>query len=291
MPDIDPQVFSITRPSLGEYKAFVRRDLIVETYRSAGGHMISHGALHRISVNRTAHQTYAYRLGDGPLRSVERRVPTLEFQPATVRLEAEGDAAEYISVFQSPELYKAVGGAGFDPDDGRSGALGAMADATTLHVALSIALAAGEPGGGDPLLIEHLGLALACCVTRLLRPRPTVRARPITQQRLGRVVDYIESALGRSDLSVEEMAAVAHLSPYHFSHAFKQATGAAPHRFVLERRVKRAQVCLAKNDETLTAIAFASGFSSQAHFCSAFKRFVGVTPGAYRARVQGQGDR
>ncbi|MGO7206585.1 hypothetical protein ACCT30_36540, partial [Rhizobium ruizarguesonis] len=74
MPDIDPQIFSISRPSLGGYKAFVQRDMIVETYRSAAGQMVSRGSLHRISINRTAHGKYAYRLGSGAFRKV-RLVP------------------------------------------------------------------------------------------------------------------------------------------------------------------------------------------------------------------------
>jgi AraC family transcriptional regulator len=247
--------------------------------------MISQGGLHRVSINRTAHQSYAYRIDGAPFRSVQRRKLTLGFQPASTRLEVEGDAAEYISIFQHPELYRSVGGASFDLDLRSIDALSATADATTLQVAVSLATAAGESGGGDPLLMEHLGLALACCVSRLLHVRLDMRIRSMTAQRLARVVDYIEVALGRADLTVEHMAAVAHLSPYHFSRTFKQATGAAPHRFVLERRVRRAQRHLAHGNESLSAIALASGFSSQAHFSSAFKRFVGVTPGEYRAQV------
>ncbi len=43
MLDIDPRIFSINRPSLQQYKAFVQRDFIIETYHSSAGEMVSRG--------------------------------------------------------------------------------------------------------------------------------------------------------------------------------------------------------------------------------------------------------
>jgi AraC family transcriptional regulator len=248
--------------------------------------MASCGSLHRISVNRTAHRKYAYRLGNGTFRSIERRPFTLGFQPATIPLDVEGDEADYISIFQAQALYSSIGGADFKPQDWNSEALSATTDPTTLQVALSLALAVEKAGGADALLMEHLGIALACCVVKLLGARPEAAERPLAQQHLRRVIDQIESLLGKSDLSVEELAAIANLSPYHFSRAFKLATGVAPHRFVLERRIQRARLHLADGNETLAGIAYATGFSSQAHFSSMFRRLTGMTPGEYRQSVR-----
>jgi AraC family transcriptional regulator len=41
--------------------------------------------------------------------------------------------------------------------------------------------------------------------------------------------------------TLEQMAAVVHLSPYHFARQFKVATRLAPHQYVIARRVERAQ--------------------------------------------------
>jgi len=286
MLDVDPQIFSISRPPLDGYKAFVQRDMIVETYRSAAGQMASSGSLHRISINRTAHRRYAYRLGAGALQRVERRPFTLGFQPASVPLEVDGDDASYISIFQAPALYDRIGGAGFQPADRSGEALSAITDPTTLQIALSLALALDNPAGADPLLMEHLGIALACSVVKLLGAAPVRQDRPLAPPHLRRVFDHIERSLGRSDLSVEELAGVAHLSPYHFSRAFKLATGMAPHRFVLERRVARARLHLGAGRESIAEIAYATGFSSQAHFSSMFQRFTGMTPKQYRQSVR-----
>jgi AraC family transcriptional regulator len=287
---IDPQIFSIQRPLLDRYTCLAQRDLIVETYGSAAGHMVSQGSLHRVSLNRTAHRRYAYRSGSDVFRPVSRPAFTLALQPAGITLEVEGDAADYISIFQSPELYCDIAGDAFQPEDWDHALLSATADPLTLHIALSLALAAETADRGDPLLMEHLGLSLARCVIKLLEPRTRTTPSPdsgaLVPQRLRRVMDYVESQLAQTDLSVADLAAIAHLSPYYFSRAFRQATGQAPHRFILQRRIARAQLHLSDGGDTLADIAYATGFSSQAHFSSMFRRLTGMTPRQYRQSVR-----
>ncbi len=286
MLDIDPQIFSINRPSLQQYKAFVQRDLIIETYHSSAGEMVSQGSLHRISINRTAHRKYAHRYGSASFRSLDRPSFTLGFQPASTNFEVEGDAADYISIFQAPKLYENLGLRDFDPDRLNDDALSAASDPTTLQVALSLASAVEQTDCADPLLMEHLGMALACSVVRLLGTRPPVGMRSIPSEKLKRVIEYVEDYLCRADLNVDELAGVAHMSHFHFSRAFKKAVGKPPHQFILDRRIERARIYLADGKETLSAIAYATGFSSQAHFSSVFRRMVGITPTDYRRSLQ-----
>jgi AraC family transcriptional regulator len=80
------------------------------------------------------------------------------------------------------------------------------------------------------------------------------------------------------------MAAVAHLSPYHFARQFKAATGLPPHQYVITRRVERAEHLLqAGTDRSLAELAAHAGFSDQSQlFSRHFKRLVGVTPGRFR---------
>ena len=79
------------------------------------------------------------------------------------------------------------------------------------------------------------------------------------------------------------MAAVAHLSPYHFARQFKATTGLPPHQYVIARRVERAQHLLRQDSELgLTEVALRVGFLHQSHFSFHFKRIVGVTPGQFR---------
>ena len=96
--------------------------------------------------------------------------------------------------------------------------------------------------------------------------------------KLRMVIEYIMENLGGSP-TLEQMAAVVQLSPYHFARQFKAATGLAPHQYVITRPVARAQHLLRTGGELgLAEVAFRSGFANQSHFCLHFKRFVGVTP-------------
>jgi AraC family transcriptional regulator len=280
------EVFAITRPPLSHYAIVSQPSVIVEAYHSSAGQMSSRGALHRISVNRTAHGRYSFRLGEtGRTHTVARRRDMLCLQPAGMPLFVDGDAADYISIFLTPEIFSgAMQSLPLEEMDGLS--LLVPTDRVTLHLALALAAMTRQPEAADPLVAEQLGTALAVCVSRLLAQQPS-RTTPtqglaISPQRLRRVLDYIEASLGERNLSLAEIAAVAHLSPFHFSRAFKSATGTAPHRFVVERRVDRAKTLLADPEMSLAEIAAAVGFANQAHFSTMFRRLTSMSPRQYR---------
>lgn len=73
----------------------------------------------------------------------------------------------------------------FDPDHLNDGAFSAASDPTTLQVALSLAAAVEQADRADPLSMEHLGMALACSVIRLLGAEPAVGTRSMTSEKLG----------------------------------------------------------------------------------------------------------
>jgi len=83
----------------------------------------------------------------------------------------------------------------------------------------------------------------------------------IPDRSLARVIEFVESHLG-SDLDLASLASVAAMSPYHFARRFKARLGVSPHAYVLERRIRRAQLTLAGNDNALHQIAATCGFSS-----------------------------
>ena len=86
------------------------------------------------------------------------------------------------------------------------------------------------------------------------------------------------------DLSVERLAARAHLSPRQFSRRFTEALGVAPASFVSERRLDEAKRLLGEERSSVEAIASATGFRSADVFRRAFERRFGVGPRDYRAR-------
>ena len=104
----------------------------------------------------------------------------------------------------------------------------------------------------------------------------------ISPFKLRRVVGHIEAHLD-SKLSVQELADIAGLSTAHFARAFRQATGEAPHHFILSRRIIRVRELLRDASLDLTTVALRTGFSSHAHMTSAFQKQTGLAPAAYRA--------
>ena len=106
-------------------------------------------------------------------------------------------------------------------------------------------------------------------------------AAHINNARMMHIRDLIESALGE-DLALERLAAEAGVAVHAFSEAFTKAFGTPPYRYVIQRRVERAKTMLRHTDLPISRIAYDTGFASQSHLATTFKRSVGQTPGAYR---------
>jgi AraC family transcriptional regulator len=102
--------------------------------------------------------------------------------------------------------------------------------------------------------------------------------------RLRRVLERIEASLGE-ELSLAHLSAEAGLNLSHFSRAFKQSMGVAPHRHLVRRRLERARDLLATTDLPILQVALEVGYGSQSHFTTAFRRAIGLTPRRYRSRV------
>jgi AraC-like DNA-binding protein len=102
--------------------------------------------------------------------------------------------------------------------------------------------------------------------------------------RLRRVVEYVQTNL-TGELSLAELSALVHMSPYHFARLFKKSIGVSPRQFVIRRRIAAAKLLLAERSRPMGEVALAVGFSSKSHFTTIFLRITGVTPGHYRAAV------
>jgi transcriptional regulator GlxA family with amidase domain len=83
-------------------------------------------------------------------------------------------------------------------------------------------------------------------------------------------------------MNVSMLSSVVGLSRSHFSRAFHKAVGEPPYAHVFRLRLERAMKLMHESGDTLTEIALATGFSDQAHFSNAFRRFVGTSPSQWR---------
>jgi len=101
---------------------------------------------------------------------------------------------------------------------------------------------------------------------------------------------YIDDNL-QQHLRLAELAALTHMSPYHFARLFRRAAGMPPHRFVLHRRIDAATALLITSTSSIGSIARAVGFSTPSQLTTTFRRLTGVTPSAYRAaRAHGESE-
>ncbi|MEM8728707.1 MAG: AraC family transcriptional regulator [Pseudomonadota bacterium] len=108
------------------------------------------------------------------------------------------------------------------------------------------------------------------------------RSGRLDERRLNILTELIETHLD-ANFGLTNMAEAIDMSPYHFARAFKESTGLSPHQYVMERRIGRARVLMSTTSATLAEVAYATGFSSQAHMTNVFRRKLGVTPGTYRS--------
>lgn len=141
-----------------------------------------------------------------------------------------------------------------------------------------------ERGAGGRLYTEGLGSALAVHVFRaygdgLSRPPPVIGG--LGALRLRRVVDYIEAHLA-DDISLRDLAVQTGLSTHHFGEAFKASTGTSPHRYLVERRIRRAKELLLGAEQSIAEIAISVGFASHSHFTDNFRKLTGTTPSRFR---------
>lgn len=100
------------------------------------------------------------------------------------------------------------------------------------------------------------------------------------------VKHYIDQHFKES-LSLEQLAAKAHMNKYYLVHTFKEEYGVSPINYMISRRIVESKYLLAETDLTLTQIAQLLGFSSPSYFSQAFRKAQGISPMDYRKSTRG----
>lgn len=90
-------------------------------------------------------------------------------------------------------------------------------------------------------------------------------------------------------LDLDELAAAAHVSKYHFLRCFAAAYGMTPAAYLAERRIERAQDLLRATNLTVTEVCLLVGYSSLGSFSAKFRRLVGQSPSEYQASFAATG--
>jgi len=103
-------------------------------------------------------------------------------------------------------------------------------------------------------------------------------------ERLNKALNYLEETWDREP-DLDQAAALAHCSPFHFLRMFEVVCGLGPGEYSRRRRLSRAALDLAAGNKKVIDIALRYGYESPEAFAKAFKRLFGLTPS--EARVPG----
>lgn len=245
---------------------------------------------HLICIHLSPTLELDWRVAGGRLQSRLMTPGDMNFTPANLpRVVRCKEKVEILLISLEPELIaRAAHESGYADKIEFAERLGGH-DPQVQHIGLALKaeLEAGSVAGR--LYGESLANALA---VHLLR-RYSVAGRTIRDftgglpmHKLRMVTEYINDNL-EHDLSLLAIAATIGMSSYHFARMFKQSTGLAPYQYVIERRVKRAQVLLTETDLPIVEVCLCVGFTSQSHFTLLFRKRVGMTPKTYRKATRG----
>ncbi|WP_307022425.1 helix-turn-helix domain-containing protein [Streptomyces canus] len=98
---------------------------------------------------------------------------------------------------------------------------------------------------------------------------------------LGALLPWVLERLDRP-LTVEDLARQARMSSRHLGRRFRETTGTTPLQWLLTQRIRRAQELLEATDDSVDAIATATGMGTATTLRRHFNRTVGVPPDSYR---------
>jgi AraC family transcriptional regulator len=216
----------------------------------------------------------------------------LLLDPGATATAAAASDAEYLLLTLSPSFMLDCAA--------RTGLVGATAtvsfrtsvvkrDERLARLTLDLAGELQQKEAGQEMVIAAL---LEQLVVHLLRHHSNVRRSDeielsrvgLVDRRIRRAIELMHAHLSR-ELPLEEIAASAFLSPFHFARLFKKLTGASPHAYLATLRVARAQALLAETDLSVSEVSARVGYSSSSHFTKAFRQATGLAPRAYRAAL------
>ena len=247
-------------------------------------------AQHRISLHIANQDFLERRLDGGKLKSSPMSPGLFNFIPAHRELEALWQAEiELLSIYLPPTLLERTVIENSDRDFSKIELIDRLAIRDPFLEQLAYAFKAELKAGqtSDRLYLDSLQTMLCAhllrhhCSTKIVT---TEVSGGLPSSKLRQVIDYIQDNLERN-LSLAQLAEIAHVSSHHFGKLFKQSMGVTPHQYLMKCRIERAKKLLANKGLTLTEISLVTGFCHQSHFNNVFRRYTTLTPRQYRDRL------
>ena len=162
-----------------------------------------------------------------------------------------------------------------------------VSDVTMSSLGSLLLPALRHPDQANPLFVDHVLLAVVAHVAQTyggMRPMSQPVRGGLAPWQERRAKELIDANLG--GVPVEELARECGFSKAHFSRAFSQSIGMAPHRWLMKRRIDVAKETLRDGRLSISDVAVACGFCDQSHLTRAFTGMVGVSPRAWRRALE-----
>ena len=187
---------------------------------------------------------------------------------------------ECLSFFLTPELVQAIG------DSTDVWRVGAAPPLPELMVLGEFAQATAD--GRNDVGLDEIGQVLANRFVEVVSgraPKPAPTA-PRDRRRAVETALWID-AHSHQDIDLEQAAAQAETSPFHFLRLFSRVLGVTPHQYLVRSRLRHAARLLADGETSVTDVAYDVGFGDLSNFVRTFHRAAGVSPRKFREASRG----
>jgi AraC-like DNA-binding protein len=187
---------------------------------------------------------------------------------------------ECLSFFLEPELVEATG------KHSEAWQIGAAPPLPELMVLGELAQAAAS--GSSDIGLDEVGHLLANRLVEVVSGKARQPARVTARDRRRAVETALWiDAHSRQAIELEDAAAQAGVSPFHFLRLFSSVLGVTPHQYLVRSRLRHAARLLADDDKAVTDIAYDVGFGDLSNFTRTFHRAAGVSPLKFRQASRG----
>ena len=135
-------------------------------------------------------------------------------------------------------------------------------------------------------IAENEARILLMQLFRLIRLTENPSSLPRKSRILELAIQYIDQHYTEV-LTLDHIASACHTDKYYLSHCFTREQGMSIGKYILDKKISKAQILLTTTALTVKQIAELVGFPDSGYFCRVFKKACSVTPLKYRSLSHG----
>ena len=154
------------------------------------------------------------------------------------------------------------------------------------------------PLSGNPLLLldtmekncspeqyENYALLIESYIQLIYKYAPAADLQQDVKSYIKDILFFVDENIN-GDITLSKLSGIFHYNEKYLGRQFKKATGMSLDLYICKRRVERAVDLLQNTDNSITDIAYRSGFDTITYFNRRFRQFIGMSPTEYRKTLQ-----